>query len=289
MSGGGAAGRPPADAGWGAYCLANDAVLDWTLALLESLRRFAPRLELRVIPFDDRQERLGPELERRGHAYWHDAEVERLDRLGRRFYPGDEFAARGFRKLAAFSGPFERFLFLDSDVLVLAPLDELGAAFAASGGDVLHFDTDVEQVYRPGPLRDEIVARGRGRGFNAGLFGGRRGVLDSGRLERALADLDDRWAERLVPNAEQPFFNLFADRAGLELRAAHELVPDVCSTCWPSVGRLEFDGAAYRLRDSGRWDEGWRFLLAHWAGHKLSPAMPNRALWESFRAAAGKW
>ena len=89
-----------------------------------------------------------------------------------------------------------------------------------------------------------------------------------------------------MPNAEQPFFNLSADRARLELRSAHELLPDVCSTCWASVGRLEFDGEVYRLRDSGRWDEGWRMLAAHWAGHRLGPAMPNRDVWESFRAAA---
>ena len=98
MSAGSDATRPPADPRWGAYCLANDAVLDWTLALLASLRRFAPRLELRVIPYDERQERLSLELARRGHGYWRDPEIERLDRLGRRFYPGDEFAARGFRK-----------------------------------------------------------------------------------------------------------------------------------------------------------------------------------------------
>ena len=57
MSVGGGAPVLPAGPRWGAYCLANDAVLDWTLALLASLRRFAPRLELRVIPYDERQER----------------------------------------------------------------------------------------------------------------------------------------------------------------------------------------------------------------------------------------
>jgi hypothetical protein len=52
------------------------------------------------------------------------------------------------------------------------------------------------------------------------------------------------------------------------------------------VGRLEPDGDGWRLRDSGRWDEGWRFRLAHWAGYKLGGEMPNREVWESFRARA---
>ncbi|MBP9146420.1 MAG: hypothetical protein KBI44_18215, partial [Thermoanaerobaculia bacterium] len=54
--------------------------------------------------------------------------------------------------------------------------------------------------------------------------------------------------------------------------------------CWPAVGRIEFDGTAYRLRDSGRWDEGWQMFFAHWAGFPLGPDMPNRALFEEFHA-----
>mgnify|MGYP006381690867 CR=1 FL=1 len=49
---------------WGVYCLANDLVLDWALALFESLREFAPELPLLVIPYDERQVELGLELHR---------------------------------------------------------------------------------------------------------------------------------------------------------------------------------------------------------------------------------
>lgn len=272
---------------WGIFCLANDLVLEWALALLESLREFAPGLPVRVIPYDERQQELGRRLAAAGHAPFDHPEVEALHRLGRRFYPDDEFAARGFRKLAAFSGPFERFFLLDSDVLALSPLGELIAAVERSPADLVHFDTDPDQVYRPGPLRDALVAGGRGRGFNAGLLIGRRGLLDAARMATTLADLGSDWPRLLVPNAEQPFLNLYADRCGLRLAAAHELVADACSTCWPAVGRIERAGGAWRLRDSGRWDEGWRLLFAHWAGHRLAPAMPNREVWETFRRRAG--
>ena len=271
---------------WGVYCLANDLVLDWALALLESLREFAPGLPLLVVPYDERQAALGRRLAAAGHGYLEHPETEALHRLGRRFYPDDEFAARGFRKLAAFNGPFERFFLLDSDVLALSPLAELVDAVERVSPDLVHFDTDPDQVYRPGPLREALAAAGRGRGFNAGLLIGRRGVLDAARMESAFGDLGADWRDRLVPNAEQPFLNLYADRAGLRLAAAHELVPDACSTCWPAVGRIEREAGAWRLRGSGRWDEGWRLLFAHWAGHRLSPAMPNRELWESFRRRA---
>lgn len=273
--------------GWGIYCLANDLVLDWALALLESLREYAPGLPLLVIPYDERQGALGRRLAAGGHGFLEHAEIEALHRLGRRFYPDDEFAARGFRKLAAFSGPFERFFLLDSDVVALSPLAELAAAVERAQPDLVHFDTDPDQVYRPGPLRDALTAAGRGRGFNAGLLIGRRGLLDAARMESALSDLGTDWPDRLVPNAEQPFLNLYAERARLRLAPAHELVAGACSTCWPAVGRIERAPDGWRLRDSGRWDEGWRLLFAHWAGHRLSPAMPNREVWETFRRRAG--
>ncbi len=272
---------------WGVFTLANDAVLEWSLALLESLELAAPDLPVLVIPYDERQEQLAQVLRSYGHSYLESPEIERFGEIGRRFYPEDEFAARGFRKLAAFSGPFERFFFLDSDTLALCRLAELTDAFGRSRADIVHFDTDPDQVYRPGPLRTELAAAGRGRGFNAGLFAGRRGALDAGRFAALLADLGPDWGRLLVANAEQPFLNLAADRAGLVLAHAHELVPDSCSTCWPAVGRLSEEGSDWRLRDSGRWDEGWRFLFAHWAGFRLGPAMPNRAVWERFRARAG--
>jgi hypothetical protein len=277
---GGATGR------WGIYCLGNDAVIDWLLALFESLVEFAPQMPVFIIPYDERQSRLGAEAARRGFRYFDHPEVELLHRVGRSFYRDDDFAARGFRKLAAFSGPFEHFFFLDSDVLVLAPLQELCAAIEGQGLDVVHFDTDVDQVYRPGRMRSALEASGRGRGFNAGLFAGRRGALDAARMKATLADLGPEWRTDLVPNAEQPFFNLYADRVGLRLAFGHELVPDICSTCWPAVGRLEQGASGWRLRDSGRWDEGWRFQFAHWAGFELSSEMPNRSLWEVYSARA---
>ncbi len=98
-----------------------------------------------------------------------------------------------------------------------------------------------------------------------------------------LRTLPPDWHAQLVPNAEQPFLNYYADSAALEVRAAHELLADRCSTCWPAVGRIEFDGTAYRLRDS-TLDEGWQMFFAHWAGFPLGPDMPNRALFEEFHA-----
>lgn len=268
---------------WGAITLANDAVLEWVRALLSSLRTHCPGLPVAVIPFDDRQEKLSTLLAQAGHTYFDGPAISRLHSLGRRFYPDDEFSARGFRKLAAFTGPFDRFLFLDSDVVALGPVDDLLEAIQDSSADLVYFDTDVEQVYRPGEIYRSVTARRPVVGFNAGLFASRRGILSPERFEHALSNIGEGWETELVANAEQPFFNLTVERLGLTCVRASELVRDTCSTCWPAAGRLEFDGVAHRLRSSGRWDEGWRMRFAHWAGIRLSPQMPNRDVWLRYR------
>jgi hypothetical protein len=268
---------------WGCFALANDLVLDWTLALLDSLRRFAPTLPVRVIPYDDRQSELAIALDLRGHAYLESPEIESLHRIGSRFYPYDDFSARGFRKLAAFSGPFERFLFLDSDVVALGPLGELLEAIERTDSDLVYFDTDLDQVFRPGPDRRRLESAHELHGFNAGLFASRRGLLTAESLGSRLADLDASWTEWLVPNAEQPLLNLYAVRSGWRCSRASEHVPDTCSTCWAAAGELEFDGTCHRLRGTDRWDEGRRMPFAHWAGFRLDRSMPNWRIWAGFR------
>lgn len=281
------AGPPYAGAArWGAFCLCNDGVVDWALALFESLRTFEPELELRLIPFDDRVDRVRAAAGRYGYALFETPEIEALDALGRRFYPGDDFAARGFRKLAAFQGPFDYFFSFDSDVAVLGPLAPLCRRIEARRPDLVHFDTDLDQVYRPGELREAMVARGDARGFNAGLFAARRSWLSAASLAAALDDLGSDWRARLVPNAEQPFLNLYADRTGAAKVAAHELLPQFCSTCWPNVGRFACESDGYRLRDSGRWDEGRLLFAAHWAGSGLSERIPNVEVHRRFLDAA---
>jgi len=267
---------------WGAFCLANDAVLDWVLPLAESLRTYAPDLPLLFIPFDARTKQLERLADLYGYGLFDHPEIDRCGEVGRLLYPESEFDARGFRKLAAFQGPFERFLSLDSDVLLLGPLSDLRSAVERSDLDLLFFDTDVEQVHRGGPWRDERARRGV-RSFNAGLFAARRGLLDAERLSEQLGELPGDWRSVLVPNAEQPFLNFFAEERGWRIAGAHEIVADTCSTCWAAAGRLVEYPGGFRLSAPGRWDDGWRIRFAHWAGNRLSPSMPNRDVHDEFR------
>jgi hypothetical protein len=227
---------------------------------------------------------LRKRLSRTGYGYLEHPEIERYHQIGSRLYPNEEFCARGFRKLASFSGPFQRFFFIDSDVVALAPLAEMCAALNRSKDDIVYFDIHPTH-YQPGSAFSSY-AIGR-KEFNGGLWVGRRGALDSKRFEASVAKLGENWREHLAPIAEQPFLNFVAADLDLKTAGAADYVADACSTVWPAVGRIVNEGFAWRLHDSTHPHVGRRFLFAHWAGFQLTPDMPNRDVWENFRTRAG--
>jgi len=271
---------------WGIFTLGNDAVFDWLLGFVESLRHYEPTIPLRLIPFDDRLDRTRELLRFYDADIYSPPTLEAWDRVGETFYPGQPFHARGFRKLAAFGGPFERFLYCDSDVAVLSPLGELCRAAERSAAELIHFDTDVEQVYRPGAFRDQLLSQGLATGFNCGIFGGRLGTLTLAQFEKLADEWALRWPEHLVANAEQPFVNLIADLERVRRVGQWELLDRHCSTCWAAVGEFREEPDAWRLRGTDRWDEGWRLLFAHWAGFRREGDLPNRHVFEHFHRAA---
>ena len=274
--------EPGAAPTWGLYSLANDAVLHPLIALLESLSRFAPELRVYVIPFDDRLALVRDLARIYPLELFDDFDFAPLDALGTRFYGNDRWNARGFRKLAAFAGPAERFFFADSDVVALSPLAALRMEIERSDAELVYFDIDLDQAYRPGPFRDELVESCGSVGFAAGLFASRRGALDPKGVGRALEALGPNWTELVVPNAEQGFLNLAVDRAGLVRRGAYSFVERYCSTCWAGAGAIVETENGFVLDSPQRWDHGWSLYFAHWAGFRLSPAMPNASVYEGF-------
>jgi hypothetical protein len=102
------------------WYLANDAVTEWLVASINSLRAVEPDVDVRVIPYDDRIERLCRLLPRY-NADIVDWPLNDYDALGETI--GVRASARGmFRKLALLGlldGPN---LYIDADTVILRQL-----------------------------------------------------------------------------------------------------------------------------------------------------------------------
>ena len=278
----------------GLYFSANDAVLPWATAFLNSFRAFNPDLPAYLIPFDGNCGAVRALCDRHAAGvYEHPEAFARLEAIGASLELGrTPHGPRWFRRYAAFheDAPLADFLYLDARTLVLSDLTELIAAPRACGFDVMFTDSEVGQVYQPGPLRTGFLRAGRGRGFNSGRWAGRRGQFTLARLEahgRACVRLRDQLNAR---NTDQAFLNYCCDADDLDCGSFGEALPDVCATAWAGApGRVYRDAAGvlrrwdHRGRCGGGPDHGRRVPVLHWAGLPLGAGMPEAGLFQRFR------
>jgi hypothetical protein len=270
------AARPRPD--FGVYFLCNDAKLDWAYAFLASFREFNPTLPLTLIPFDGRVEKLR-EL---GRTFSFDVlEDEGLGEFADLTRPISGTPDRLMHKMAAYRGPYERFLYLDTDIVVTADLAPLGRAFAASELDLVYFDWELEMVYRPGPLSEEMVNTYRTRAFITGIWLSRRGLFDIAGMEKLIKG-EARRLEQGLAMTEQGLINYLCDKAQVRFGFFTELLPDFYHETWYKRIDPRRDGTCWR-QASGP-SAGKLLSFVHYAGQsRPDPAMPGYGIYLEYR------
>lgn len=265
----------------GIYFLANDFVTDWVHVATESIRAKGCTLPICIISFDAQTQKLERMAARYKFEIWHDPLIDRLETIGAQFYPKSATGRRMFRRLASFWGPYDHFIFTDVDIVALMNWEEILDAFIASDSRFWYFDRSPSNVYRSGPLLDELQSRGRAMMFNGGMFASSRNVMTFERMvEFTPQALQVR--EQFMQSGEQPFFNYYMDYYEIPLDSANTFMPDLYDWMWaPSTyrGRTDF----FAIADRTGSFEGKRFPMIHWAGHDPGPKMPQRALYLKYR------
>ncbi|KOP28345.1 methionine synthase [Hapalosiphon sp. MRB220] len=124
----------------GIYTLANDAVYDQLVALLNSIERnISPEIPVCIIPYNQQLNKITEEIKSRPYVSLFDnwKSIQRWDDFVNQVWDAHPRAKqsqltrpgwyKGFvhRKLAAFDGDFERFIFYDADSLVMKPIDDV--------------------------------------------------------------------------------------------------------------------------------------------------------------------
>lgn len=270
---------------FGISILANDAVSDWLTALLESIKCHCPELPVSVIPFNERLQGVASLQETYDFEILRVEMLNNLDRIGSKFFP-ESHLKHHFRKLAAFEGPFDCFLCLDADTLILTHPFPLLEAFAASSYDFLCFDTDLDQVYWPGPFRERMVREFHSIGFNTGTFASRKGALGLADFV-GLSSSSDLDPNELTRNLEQGFLNYCIDVRSVRTCRVGEVAVEYAGSVWARHPIVR-EGAAYLLAHPRHPDRGKQLPILHWAGiHKVSGDMPNVEIHEHYRY--GRW
>lgn len=252
----------------GVYFLANDRLLDLVLAFLNSLRAHNPSIPVCFIPYDRNTARICALSASYRFSVLDDQPLLAwCDAISRQFHP----VTRGhYRKIAAWHGPFDEFVYIDIDTVVLRAVDFVFPLLR---------DYDIVTAYSNDPLSRQFVWKDSILGnpdlttdeieyaANTGFIVSRKGLLGRTQVDQLVAR-----ARPLAPHMdldcfEQPLLNYLMVKAASRRTSIWKLNREhpelnLARECWAGDGGWQIDGNGTCLY-RGRPSPG---LFVHWAG-----------------------
>ena len=264
---------------FGVYFLANDRVLEWAYPFLASFRKYNPDLPLTLIPYNDDTAQLLALSWRFKFDVLESETYAELDSLGDRVLsaPGN----KTLRKMAAFWGVYEHFLYIDTDIVVTSELGRLGKAAQDSGMDLVYADYSLEHVYKPGELRRRMVEEYHTKAFITGNWWSRRGLFDLAEIRSRAEEVQEFKAE-FADTWEQPFINYCCDVKRIKISTFAEIMPELLPTTWSPLVHCQQKEGRWVHAD-GEW-AGRDVYMVHYAGIAAPhAAMANYSLYLKYR------
>lgn len=269
----------------GIYIIANDRATEQSIALLNSIRLYDPDVPVIMIPYDDQYQQAAAELSARfGVMIYEDLEF--IDRLSRRLQQtfGEQFFARPnqFRKQACWFGPFDEFLYIDTDIVVfekiadrlnyLADCDFLCNDYQHAKGVKNVFTSKVLEagVFTEAELKDI---------FNGGFWSSKKGLISESDLYETFAECatHPEYFDFSEKTSDQPIINYMILKR-LKRRINLVRVEGKGPGNW--AGSPHFQRQGYNLFDP---NAGQPLQYLHWAGIRIQPGCPYWEIWEHYR------
>jgi hypothetical protein len=269
----------------GIYITANDKVMDHAIACLNSIRCYDPNTPVMLIPYDDNYHLIAQTL-KQAHNVELYPDLEFIDRLSRNLQDifGSDFFARPnqFRKQACWFGPFEKFLYIDTDVVVFSKisqvLDHLNEVdflcydYQHKGGIRNVFSETVieNSVFNETDLQDI---------FNGGFWASKQGLISEADLYEVFRECASHpdYFDFSQKTSDQPIINYMVLKRlpkRLNLVRADGKGPGN----WAGMPHFEYDGM--RLVDP---QAGKALDYLHWAGIRIQAGCPYWDIWLHYR------
>ncbi len=268
----------------GIYIIANDRVVDQSIALLKSIRAYDADTPVILIPYDDHYQLVADTLAPLGVTVYEDLEF--IDRLSRRLQQtfGEAFFARPnqFRKQACWFGPFDQFLYIDTDIVVFEPIiqtlddlkeyDFICADYQHAGG--------ITNVFSPKVLESGVFSAAECLEiFNCGFWGANKGLI-------AEADLYDVFAECAAHPEYFDFSQKTSDQPIINYMILKRIPKRINLVRRPEKAPGNWAGSPHFIRQGSQLfdpkvNQPLQYL--HWAGFRIQPGCPYWDIWEHYR------
>ncbi len=266
----------------GICTLANDYVFDQVVALLNSIETiYDAKMPVCIYPYDDRIEKLTAEIANRPLVQIYDDSVsmERWDNFAKGAWDTHPTAkqrwqkagSNGYhrfgthRRYCAFDGPFERFIYMDADTILMSPLDYIFDELEDNDCVVYDFQhkdpthiyevssPKLNQVFPPERVKKEI--------FCSGFFASKKDLFSEEKRNWLLEKLGQGESEIIYPMAvDQPLLNYMMMRCGCKINNLAFTLPQEQKTgCCVTSSHFE-------NKDNILYDKGNRLTYIHYIG-----------------------
>jgi len=260
----------------GVYFVANDQIYELTVAFLKSFRIHNPSTPLCLIPYQDDIQRLSTLAETYNFSCFSDTALfERCAEISRRFHDGKVFGH--YRKLAAWHGPFDEFIYIDTDTVVTSGVNYVyeflkDRAFVFSSSNIPSIRNWVwkDSIYADGTLTEPQIAFAASTGF----FCSTKGALTIDDAERALPGALAIAQHMELRAVEQPFINYLVVTSGKSFDSIWNIVAETGATQFP-IERWGGEKHDF-LRFENCCTPHFNVLFVHWAGEWHPPAREMR-------------
>ncbi|MBO3461931.1 alpha-1,3-mannosyltransferase family protein [Aetokthonos hydrillicola Thurmond2011] len=269
----------------GIYIIANDKVTDHAIALLNSIRLHDSETPIVMIPYDDNYHNIANTLaEHYGVQLYEDLDF--IDRLANKLHEvfGSKFFARPnqFRKQACWFGPFEEFLYIDTDIVVfekiidnlkyLDHVDFICCDYQHLGG--------IKNVFTPKVIEEEVFTEDEVRDiFNGGFWGSKKNLVSEQDLYEVFAECaaHPEYFDFSEKTSDQPIINYMLLK---RIKRRFNIVRRKGQAPGNWGGTPHFQKQGNLLIDSSV-NQPLQYL--HWAGIRIEPGCPYWDIWEYYR------
>jgi hypothetical protein len=265
----------------GIYTLANDAVYDQLVALLNSIEVNAGKeIPVCVIPYDNHLDKIKAEIATRDNvtlfddsssiAYWENFATEAWigHSIAHKIWKERGLSNSGiyrlarYRKYCCFDGPFDKFIFFDADTLLMQPLDYVYQKldeydwvtndFQYKSDINYIFDSSQKKLYEV--FSDEII---KSQIFCSGWFASRKEMFDAHKITKILDYLKSGEADIMAwRDSDQTLLNYMVWRSGISFyNFAYHDINNATGSHWSSN---------FEVVDNILYDKGKQLTYLHY-------------------------
>ncbi|MDJ0659046.1 MAG: sugar transferase [Crocosphaera sp.] len=266
----------------GICTLGNDRVFDQIIALLNSIEAiYDKEMPVCIYPYDDNTDKLRAEISSRPQVTLYDdsVSIQRWDGFAKAVWDThptarqrwEKSGSKGYhrfgthRRYCAFDGPFDRFIYMDADTILMSPLDSIFDQLENNDCIVYDFQyKDLSHVYDVNSSKLRTVfneKRLKNEIFCSGFYGSKKDLFSEDKRKQLINYLDKGEAEILYCMApDQTLINYMMMRSDCSIyNLALNLPKDEKTGCCVTSSHFE-------NKDNILYDKGNRLTYIHYIG-----------------------